>query len=68
MKYTITIKWSEEDKCYLVYLPEFTDVMQPVTHGESYSEAVLAATEVLEMLVESAIKEGKKLPEPETII
>lgn len=51
MKYIITIKWSEVDKCYLVYLPEFNDVMQPVTHGESYSEAFLAATEVLEMLV-----------------
>ncbi|MFM6277040.1 MAG: type II toxin-antitoxin system HicB family antitoxin, partial [Dolichospermum sp.] len=29
MKYTIIIQWSEEDKCYVVLLPDFTNVMQP---------------------------------------
>ena len=35
MKYTVIIQWSEEDKCFVVGLPEFNDVMQPVTHSRS---------------------------------
>ena len=64
MKYTIVIQWSEEDDCFVVFLPEFEDVMQPVTHGESYEKAFQNAQEVLELLVESAMEEGKPLPAP----
>ena len=39
MKYTIVVQWSEEDQCFVVLLPEFTDVMQPCTHGDTYDEA-----------------------------
>ena len=63
MKYTIIIQWSKEDKCFVVFLPEFEDVMQPVTHGETYQEAFTNAQEVLELLVESSIAENKPLPE-----
>ncbi|MCU0551127.1 MAG: type II toxin-antitoxin system HicB family antitoxin [Leptolyngbya sp. Prado105] len=66
MKYTIIIQWSDEDQCYVVSLPDFKDVMQPVTHGETYEEALQNAQEVLELLVESAIAEGELLPEPQT--
>lgn len=65
MKYTIIIQWSDEDQCYVVTLPEFQDVMQPVTHGETYEEALQNAQEVLELLVESAA-EGESLPKPQT--
>jgi antitoxin HicB len=61
-KYTIVIQWSEEDNCFVVFLPEFEDVMQPVTHGDTYKEAFQNAQEVLELLVESALEEGKALP------
>ncbi len=64
MKYTILIEWSDEDKCFVVKLPEFNDVMQPVTHGETYEEALQNSKEVLELLVESAISEDEPLPEP----
>ncbi len=40
MKYTILIQWSDEDNCFVVFLPEFEDVMQPVTYGDSYGEAI----------------------------
>lgn len=66
MKYTIMIQWSDEDQCYVVSLPDFKDVMQPVTHGETYEEALQNAQEVLELLVDSAIAEGEPLPEPQT--
>ncbi|MBD2414174.1 hypothetical protein FACHB389_19070 [Nostoc calcicola FACHB-389] len=67
MKYTIVIQWSEADQCYVVLLPEFTDIMQPCTHGETYEDALKNAQEVLEMLIESSLADGKSLPEPNTL-
>ncbi|MEA5626692.1 type II toxin-antitoxin system HicB family antitoxin [Nostoc sp. UHCC 0251] len=67
MKYTIVIQWSEADQCYVVLLPEFTDIMQPCTHGETYEEALKNAQEVLEMLIESSLANGETLPEPKTL-
>ncbi|MEH2312321.1 MAG: type II toxin-antitoxin system HicB family antitoxin [Nostoc sp.] len=66
-KYTIVIQWSEEDQCYVVFFPEFTDIMQPCTHGETYDEALKNAQEVLEMLIESSLADGEPLPEPKTL-
>jgi antitoxin HicB len=62
MNYTIIIQWSNEDNCFVVSLPEFKDVMQPVTHGDTYQEALDNAQEVLELLIESYQEEGKALP------
>jgi predicted RNase H-like HicB family nuclease len=67
MKYTIIIQWSEEDQCYVVFLPEFTDVMQPCTHGDTYEEALKNAQEVIEMLIETSLENGEPLPEPQTL-
>jgi antitoxin HicB len=67
MKYTIVIQWSDEDNCFVVFLPEFENVMQPVTHGDTYEEAFKNAQEVLELLVESILQEGKPLPSPEQL-
>jgi predicted RNase H-like HicB family nuclease len=64
MKYTITLQWSEEDQCFVVFLPDFEDVMQPVTHGETYEEALQNAQEVIDLLVETTQQEGKSLPTP----
>ncbi|WP_066378176.1 MULTISPECIES: type II toxin-antitoxin system HicB family antitoxin [unclassified Anabaena] len=63
MKYTIILQCSEEDQCYVVFLPEFTNIMQPCTHGDSYEEALKNAQEVLEMLIETALENGEPLPE-----
>ncbi|MBW4672399.1 MAG: type II toxin-antitoxin system HicB family antitoxin [Cyanomargarita calcarea GSE-NOS-MK-12-04C] len=67
MKYTIVIQWSDEDECFVALLPEFTNVMQPVTHGDTYEEAFKNAQEVLELLVETALEKGESLPEPKTL-
>ncbi|MBL1175692.1 type II toxin-antitoxin system HicB family antitoxin [Pantanalinema sp. GBBB05] len=64
MRYTIIIQWSEEDNCFVIFLPEFENVMQPVTHGETYEEAFHHAQEALELLVESALEDGQQLPIP----
>lgn len=65
LRYSMLIEWSEEDQAYLVILPEWAErVVMPVTHGETYSEAVKNAQEVLELLVKGAIQEGEALPIP----
>lgn len=53
--YSILIQWSEEDQCYVVSIPEFTNYYQPVTHGETYEEALKNAQEVLEMLLQDDV-------------
>jgi len=63
MRYTILIQWSDEDNCFVVFLPEFTNVMQPCTYGNNYLEAIQNAQEVIELLVETAIKNGEPLPQ-----
>ncbi|BAZ29008.1 hypothetical protein NIES4074_14450 [Cylindrospermum sp. NIES-4074] len=63
--YTIIIQWSEEDKCFIVSLPEWGDFCH--THGETYEEAFKNAQEVLEMLIESYLEDGQPLPEPQTL-
>ncbi len=61
------IEWSEEDQAYLVTLPEWANrVMMPATHGSTYSEAVQHGQEVLEMLINDALRDGEPLPPPKT--
>ncbi|KYC43169.1 hypothetical protein WA1_13810 [Scytonema hofmannii PCC 7110] len=66
MKYAIAVQWSEEDQCYVVLLAEFTNVMQPCTHGDTYEEALKNAREVLDLLIETALENGEPLPNPKT--
>jgi antitoxin HicB len=64
--YTIEIRWSDEDQCFVVFLPDFTNVMQPCTHGDTYEEALQNAQEVIELMVEAAIADGTPLPPLQT--
>lgn len=63
--YSIIIQWSDEDKCFVVSLPEWGEFCH--THGDTYEEALKNAKEVLEMLIESSLEEGEALPEPFTL-
>ena len=63
LKYQITIAWSQEDKCYLAYLPDLADeIMQPVTHGDTYQSALENGLDVMEELILHFQAEGKSLP------
>lgn len=62
-KYPMIIQWSEKDNCYLVGLPDFPG-QQWRTHGETYTEAVEAGVEVLELLIEDYKLAGEALPQP----
>lgn len=55
-KYTMEIKWCKSSQKYLVFLPEFIKICQPVAEGNSYEEAARNATKVLERLIKSKSK------------
>ncbi|WP_199321445.1 type II toxin-antitoxin system HicB family antitoxin [Microcoleus sp. FACHB-831] len=62
----MVIQWSDEDKCYLVHLPDFP-FQQFHTHGDTYEEAAKHGQEVIETLIEMYQEEGRPLPEPKTL-
>ena len=64
--YTIVIQWSDEDRCFVVSLPEWGEFCH--THGDTYEEALKNAQEVIELLIESYQEEGKPLPTPKTFV
>ena len=67
LHYSMLIEWSEADQAYLVTLPEWAGhVLMPTTHGSTYEEAVQHGQEVLEMLVDSTLRDGEQLPRPKT--
>jgi predicted RNase H-like HicB family nuclease len=67
LRYSMLIQWSDEDQAYLVILPEWADrVLGPVTHGDTYEEAVRHGQEAIEALVASARKHHESLPQPRT--
>jgi len=68
MKYTIIIQWSQKDNCFVVFLPEFKNEMQPITHCETYEEALKNGKEVLELIVEEYQEDGKPLPEIKSLV
>jgi antitoxin HicB len=61
LNYTVTIQWSDEDNCFIASLPEWGEFCH--THGNTYADALKNAEEVLELLIESALKDGEVLPE-----
>ena len=65
-RYSMLIQWSDEDQAYLVTLPEWEGrVFGPVTHGDTYEEAVRNGREALAALIASAEKHGEALPQPQ---
>ncbi|WIG59185.1 MAG: hypothetical protein OJF49_001932 [Ktedonobacterales bacterium] len=66
--YSMLIQWSDEDQTYLVTLPEWAErVLGPVSHGNTYEEAVQHGREALEALIASAHKHNEPLPHPHIV-
>ena len=64
-RYSMVIRCSHDDDAFVVILPEWSDrVLNPVTHGETYDEAVRNGAEALAALIAPASKHGEPLPEP----
>ena len=66
--FSILIQWSDEDQLFLVTLPEFTDVMQPCTHGSTYIEAIKNAEDLIETLIQIYQEDGKPIPKPQVLL
>lgn len=66
-QYSMVIQWSEEDGCYVVFLPDFVGlVKQPCSDGITYEEAARHGQQAMESLIEWFQAEGKPLPAPKT--
>lgn len=66
-KYQMLIQWSEQDRCYVVSLPDFTELRQPSTDGATYEEAARNGYELIESLIIWYEQEDKPLPKPQML-
>ncbi len=60
-KYATIIYWSEEDRAYLVEVPELPGCM---AHGNSYEAALANAKEAIQLWIDTAMEFGDPIPEP----
>ena len=68
LQYSMVVQWSDDDDAYLVSLPEWEGrVFNPITHGESYEDAIKQAHEALAALVASTRQRNEAPPEPKVI-
>jgi antitoxin HicB len=64
LKYSILVRWSDEDKCYVVFLPEWEGLVnQPCTDGKTHKQAAKHGRQVLEMMIDMYQRDGKPLPQ-----
>lgn len=63
MHYSMVITWDDEDKIFVVNVPELDGCM---THGKTYEEAVKNGKEAMEGWIEVATSLGWTLPKPRT--
>lgn len=61
IKYELIIYWSEEDRAFIVEVPELPGCM---ADGESYEQAVVNVQMVIEQWIETARELGKPIPQP----
>ncbi len=62
LRYSIVIEWSDEDRAYVVSVPEWGDLVH--THGATYEEALQRGKELIEGLAASRQQRGEPLPRP----
>ena len=63
LKYSMIIRWSDEDQAFLVWLPEFGG--GPRTHGATYEEAARMGRELIESFVGWYAEDNRPLPAPD---
>ncbi len=61
IKYEIIIYWSNEDKAFIVEVPELPGCM---ADGQTYQEAVANAEIVIQEWIDTARELGRLIPEP----
>lgn len=69
MRYTIEVKWSDEDQTYVVILPEWEGrYLMPVASGKTYEEAMVRGVNALENIIADAQTHGDPLPDPQVFV
>ncbi len=63
LRYSLLIRWSDEDNAFLVSLPELYGEGRYATHGDTYEDALRNGLEVMELLAESLTEGGQALPD-----
>ncbi|MFN9734835.1 MAG: type II toxin-antitoxin system HicB family antitoxin [Microcystis sp.] len=61
IRYELIIYWSEEDRAFIVEVPELAGCM---ADGETYQEAVQNAELVIQEWIETAQQVERVIPEP----
>ncbi|MGA7953527.1 MAG: type II toxin-antitoxin system HicB family antitoxin [Gloeobacterales cyanobacterium] len=61
MKYELIIYWSEEDKSFVVEVPELPGC---AADGKTYIEALESAQIVMQEWIETAQELGRPIPQP----
>ena len=59
--HTQSLAWSDEDKCYVVKVPDLPGCM---AHGKTRQEALKMAEEAIELWLETAREDGVPVPQP----
>jgi antitoxin HicB len=54
-KYSLIIRWSEQDQCFVAWVPEFGPAA--LVHGDTYEAAAKAAREVIESYLDIPVNE-----------
>lgn len=66
MKYSMLIRWSDEDQAYIVSFPEWEAAGHSGhVHGKTYQEAAQHGEELLDNLMEWAKQDGDPIPPPD---
>lgn len=60
-KYELILSWSQEDRCYVVDVPELPGCM---AHGQTQPEALRQANEAVQLWLETARQFGDPIPIP----
>ena len=63
-RYSMVIRWSDEDQAYLVTVPELPGC---ITHGATHEEAVKQGREAIETWIEGALAVNLPVPPPQTV-
>lgn len=61
IKYELIIYWSDEDRSFVVEVPELPGCM---ADGETYEKAVANVRRAIEEWIETARELGRQVPEP----
>ena len=63
--YSMVIQWSEEDKAYIVTVPDLPGCK---THGKTYEQAVKQGRYAIESWVDANRAWGRPIPAPKVLV